>query len=243
MADDDEPATDKDLKPRPDPTVLTAMAVKDATDQMRRDMKALDDRVKSDALARSALADSRIDSLQSLIEARLKAIEQAAVVFEATLARVPSVTDVAVSHLRELNDSKFTAIYDQLDQRDKRYSLVSSDAKAAVADALAAQQKSVADAFDAQQKSVDKQDIATQKAIDQQSVLLTSTASGQSTQINDLKERMTRAETANANAISAQSTKTTSVGQLISWGLLGVAALALILPFILSHAGTATGAK
>jgi len=220
MADDDDLSPSilqRTVKPDPDPTRATQDAITDAKEQLRREAAAM----------------------LALINARLTGIESAATKFEENLNRIPTSVQTAVANLKELHEAKLQAVHDQFDQTDKRYALVSADAKAAVADALSAQQKSTSDAFDAQQKSVDKQDIATQKAIDALGVLLTNTANGQAIQINDLKERMTRSETANANAISAQSTKTTSVGQLISWGLLGIAALALILPFILSHTTSA----
>ena len=219
MADDTSAANPRELKPFPDPTGATHDAIDDAKEQLRRE-------------AAAQLA---------LINARLDAIEKAAETFADNLNRVPTSVESAVSNLKELHEAKLQAVHDKFDEIDKRYALVSADAKAAVADALAAQQKSTSDAFDAQQKSVDKQDIATQKAIDALGVLLTNTANGQSVQINDLKERMTRAETASSTALVAQSTKTTSVSQLISWGLLAVAAIALVLPIIERFSSAASG--
>jgi len=213
--------------PNPDPSSLTA-------DKIHHDISALE-----------SILQSRIDGIQSTIEARLAAMDKASELFDANLNRIPTSVDRQVSQLRELHDArfkaveqimagvaslrdeKFASIQQQLDERDVRYSLVSSDAKTAVADALAAQSK-----------AVEKQDASTQSAINKQSELFTGLTNSQTQQINDLKDRMTRAETATANSIAAQSTKSTNVGQLISWGLLAIAALAFILP-LLEHFSTA----
>jgi DNA-binding ferritin-like protein len=224
--------------PNPDPSSLTA-------EKIHHDISALE-----------ATMLARMEGLNNAIEARFKAIDRATELFDANLNRIPTSVDRQVLQLRELHDAKFKAIdglmaaaslldnekfssiQQQINERDVRYSLVSSDAKSAVADALAAQQKTTADAFAAQQKSTEKQDAGTQKAIDQQSVLFTGLTNAQSLQIADLKERMTRAETATANGMTAQSTRSASVGQLISWGLLAIAALAFILPLLERFTGT-----
>ena len=203
----------RELKPFPDPTGATHAAIDDAKEQLRRE-------------AAAQLA---------LINARLTGIETAATKFEANLQRVPTDVQKEVENLKELHGEKFESIKVQLDLAAKLNALVSSDAKDAVADALAAQQKSVADAFAAQEKSVDKQDATNKDAISALQVIFDNSVSAQATQFNDLKERMTRFE-------SAQATKTTSVSQLISWGLLAVAVLAFVVP-IISRIGSAAVGK
>jgi hypothetical protein len=210
----------KQIVPNPDPSALTV------------------DKIAHDTTALASTMQSRIDGLEAKIETKIAAMDKAFDLFDGNLNRIPTSVDRQVLQLRELhdarflaleklmalddklNDEKFAGIKQQVTEHDVRYSLVSSDAKNAVADALSAQQKSVADAFAAQQKAVDKQDLATQ--------LLTNS---QTTQLNDLKDRMTRAETASANAIAAQSTKVTSISQIVSY-VIAVAAVAAI---VLDH--------
>ena len=219
MSEADQNVRPQQVIPNPDPSSATQSSITDVKDQLRREA----------------------ESMLALINARLTGIETAATKFEANLQRVPTDTQKEVGNLKELIGANLQALRDQFDQSDKRYTLVSSDSKQAVADALAAQQKSTSDAFDAQQKLVDKQDIFTKNAIDALGVLLSQTASSQGQQLNDLKDRVGRTETAVQGSITASAAKNTTAGQITAYIVAAVAVLSLVLTTlfsVLSHAST-----
>ena len=220
MADDEDlPPTLRSVKPDPDPTVATHAALDDAKEQLRREASAM----------------------LALINARLTGIENAATKFEDNLNRIPTSVQTAVTTLKELHEFRFQAVEDKFSETDKRYTLVSEDAKQAVADALAAQQKSTSDAFDAQQKLVDKQDLFTKTTTDALGVLLSQTALSQGQQLNDLKDRVGRTEASVQGSLTASAAKNTTTGQITAYIVAAVAVLSLVLTTVfsvLSHAST-----
>jgi len=185
-ANNDQPLNQgKDRRPIPDPTLLT-------TQQLMRELA----------------------SLKELIFTRIAGMDEATKLLQAQADRVPSDTDKAIQHLRELTETRFDAIelrfearnteklYDekfhsietQFKERDTRTEQTSKDSKVAVDAALQAAKEAVGEQNKSSALAIAKSEASTAKQIDQLQTLITTTSNNSDEKIADLKERLTRIE-------------------------------------------------
>ena len=114
MADDEEHQHVGDLIPRPDPSLITARAIRTGLD----DTKEL---LRAELHARGALTDAKIE-----------AIDRATVLLQTIADRLPVMVDDKLSTLRALHTEKFDSIKTQFLERDTRTEQTSRDSKVAV---------------------------------------------------------------------------------------------------------------
>jgi hypothetical protein len=171
----------RDLVPRPDPTLLTNAAIEQVTVQYRRELdqlrEVIDVRLKSMDQARqqylvlldekNQLLDTRVHDLQALIEARLEGNDRAVVETKDVAARVRGEIEEQIGHLREIVTSRDDAAVELLEVKitnlntllDERYATQTKAldaafvaAEKAVATALASAEKAVSVAERANEK-------------------------------------------------------------------------------------------
>lgn len=98
----------RDLVPRPDPTLLTNEAIERVTLQYRRELVQLQALLEA-RIATMDQSGSRAQ-LRELLEARLNAMDKATELLAATVDRFPTLTDRAVGALRELLEARIDAM-------------------------------------------------------------------------------------------------------------------------------------
>jgi hypothetical protein len=133
-----------DIRPRPDPTVLTTDAVNQAV-RIGRDYT---------------------DGAIAVLIERLDGIDRATELLNDTVTRVPTETQKEVAHLNGLMAEKFSSVQTQFAERDTRSERESRDNKIAVDAAFAAQKESAAKTDEANAKAIEKSEKATEKIID-----------------------------------------------------------------------------
>jgi hypothetical protein len=163
--DQDNGETGATWKPRPDPTLLT-------TQQLLRELA----------------------GLKEIVFTRLDAMDKAVELFDMNLTRVPTETDKAIEHLKELHEEKFTSVQTQFKERDVRVEQTARDTKVAVDAALQAAEKAVGKQNESFALSIEKSENATIKQIDQQGQLIATTTKALDDKITDVKDRLTRLE-------------------------------------------------
>jgi hypothetical protein len=210
--------------PVPDPTTLTAAAVAQATDQLRRELQAT-----------AEVASAQADGVRRVFEARLDAMDTAIKLVHETAESLPVRMDEKVKHLEEVANVKFGAIQTQFAERDVRTDSATTAAKTAVDAALQAQKESAGKQADAFSEATRKSEDQFTKQIDQQGELLRTATKGLEDKINDLKDRFNRGEgmgLGQAGARTASQTQANwSIGALIAGfsALISLAALVVVL--------------
>jgi hypothetical protein len=132
-----------------------------------------------------------IASLQSVLETRLLAVADKMNSMEGVLT---SKLDERINHLQGLHEEKFQSIQVQFQERDVRTEQTSRDSKVAVDAALQAAKEAVGEQNKSSSLAISKSEAATNKQIDQLGLMITTTTAGLNDKIEDLKERMGRAE-------------------------------------------------
>lgn len=127
-------------------------------------------------------------SLQSLIVARLDAMDKATELLNQNVTRVPTDTDKQISHLKELHDEKFLSVQRQFQERDVRTEQIAAASTTAISAALQAAKEAVAEQNRASALSIAKSETATTKQIDQQGAQIQT----QTSSLNDKIESETR---------------------------------------------------
>lgn len=153
---------------RPDPTVMTTEAIDAAREAERIFFLA-----KLDA-----------------VYVRLDGMDKATAVLHETVTRVPTETQLAMGHLRELHDEKFHSVELQFRERDTRSERESRDNKTTVDTAFAAQKEAAAKQDEANSKRIDKSESSTNEKIDKLTELFRTEISGLSGRYDDMKERL-----------------------------------------------------
>lgn len=203
-----------DIRPRPDPTLLT-------TQQLIREIGAL----------RETL-ETRMDAINTKIETRLDGMDKAIELLQSTHDKLPAKIDEKVRHLESLHDERFIGVQRQLEgvqrqfeERDVRSEQTSQAAKEAVATAFQASKEAVAAALQAAKEAVaaqneafsqatSKAEGATAKLLDQLSSQILLSTGGLNDKIDDVKSRLTTIEGKGS-------------GYSASWGV-GLAAIGLV---------------
>lgn len=202
--------------PVPDPTALTATAVSQAKDDLRRELSAdrellaerilrtetilrdLDVRLKGD------ITDN-VNSLEALLVQRIAGLEQIMHMLDGVLKNGPVERDAlrerlqtdiatAVQNLEHLHDEKFAAIQQQFFERDTRSDQEKKASKEALDAALLAQKESVAQQNDANTTAATKSETSFTKQIDQIGTLIATLEKSLTDRITELKERIDRGE-------------------------------------------------
>ena len=208
----------RELRPVPDPTILT-------TQQLLRE----------------------IASAREVIEARLDGMDKAIELLQASSDRYPDFVHQAVGRLQELHEEKFRSIEVQFKERDTRTEQTSRDSKVAVDAALSAQVKSVDAQNISNSLAISKSEAGFTKQIDQIGALIGATGKATDDKIDDIKTRLNSIEI-RANAFESRSTGKvegiSSVGVIVMGVVAAVATMVSIatLAFnLVGHAGaTAT---
>jgi len=180
-----------DVRPVPDPTVLTTAALMQA-----------------------------ISSLKEVIYTRLEGMDRAIVLFDGTVMRMTVETDKKLTHLRELVFERIegdrNGINQRFVERDVRVEQTARDTKVAVDAALAAQKEMGNKQTDSFAQSIAKSEAATSKQIDQLGQLLSTTNTATDGKIADIKERLTRIEGEGKGVRQAEVQQQTSNMSVVS---------------------------
>lgn len=215
MADGDGQQT-RDVRPTPDPTVLT-----------------------TEALARGLTSErDYVDGRIAVLEERLRAIDVATRLLNETVNRVPTDVQREVTHLTSLFEEKFVSTKTQFSERDARGERESRDNKLAVDAAFAAQEKQAAAAAKANAEALGKSETAMDERVKTLSELFQTSVRGISDKIDDLKERLGRVEervgrieSAKQGAAETRTETRLNLGQIILAASVIIAAIGLILAF------------
>jgi len=187
-------STGGDVRPIPDPTLLTTTLVEASKDELRREMQ----------------------FRQDVLEARLDAYDKAIVLLQDRHDRIPAHVEEQIGHIHEVVNRRFDVAWEkfrtidlQFAERDVRAEQGSGAAKEAVTIALQSGKEAVAAALQAAKEAVQAQNTAsasailksetsTDKRIDEVLRLLNSTTSALETRITIITEQskntMTRQE-------------------------------------------------
>lgn len=128
-----------DIRPVPDPTILT-------TEQLRRELA----------------------SLREILQARLDGMDRATALLSETVNRTPTVIQTEISHLRELMEEKFGSIAQQFRERDVRTEQAAKAGKEALDAALLAAKELVTQQNEANRGEAAKTEQNFTKQIDAQ---------------------------------------------------------------------------
>src|SRR6185437_2212374 len=164
-------------RPIPDPTILTTQQLQQA-----------------------------IAALKELFSTRLDGIDKATELLHEDVTRVPTETDKAIAHLKELHQEKFESIVKQFSERDARMDREAASNKTSLDAALQAAEKAVNKQNETFALSIAKSEAATNKQIDQQAALIHTSNGALESKISDLKDRVTIIEGKTSGQQSAQTT-------------------------------------
>jgi prefoldin subunit 5 len=134
---------DGDVRPVPDPTVLTTDAVNRAT----------------------AVSREYTDGMMAVVAERLRGIDTATRLLNETVNRYRR-TERAVGNLSSLMDERFQSVQTQFQERDTRQGRESRDNKIAVDAAFAAQKEIAAKQDESNARALEKSEKSTEKIID-----------------------------------------------------------------------------
>jgi chromosome segregation ATPase len=195
-------------RPIPDPTILT-------TEQLLRAIKGERDFV-----------EGQLDVLRE----RLAGVDRATELRLTDIVKIPDQIDEKVSNLAAVTEERFQSIAKQFAERDTRSERESRDNKVAVDAAFAAQKESAAKQDESNQKAIDKSEVATAEKINKLAELFTTTTDALGDKIDDLKERVGKAEGSKAGATESRTGLYAAIGTITGVLVLGM----IILGFIVS---------
>lgn len=202
-------------KPNPDPTIATNEAVTRA--------------VKSER--------DYVDGQIAVLVQRLNAIDKATIVFSESLNRVPTDTQKEVSHLKELTFEKFDSVSTQFSERDTRSERESKDNKVAVDAAFAAQKEAASEQNKSNTLAIDKSEKATAETLNKQADLFKSTTDAIVSQVNDVKERVSKIENVKQGSIENRTEtrdNRAAIYAAVGFGVMIVLALITVLGFAIA---------
>lgn len=199
------------IMPVPDPSTLTTAALRREVDVLQREL----------------------GNVQKLLEGRLDAIDRATVLRMERVEGIPSDTREKVSHLREVQDERFTSIAQQFSERDIRTSQASDASAQALAAALQAAKELVGAQGEASAAAAVKSETSFTKQIDQIGTIIQTLEKALDARITELKERIDRGEGNQTGVHDQRLESRANTGQFVA--AMGVAAVvaSLVLTFIL----------
>jgi len=152
---------DHDVRPVPDPTILT-------TEQLRRELA----------------------GLREILEARMSGGDRTVNMLKEAIDKMPLQIESSVSHLRILHEEKFHSIATQFAERDTRTEQTAKDSKVAVDAALQAAKEAVGEQNKSSALAIAKSEGATTKQIDLLGESIGALQKNQDDKIGDLKDRI-----------------------------------------------------
>lgn len=161
--------------------------------------------------------------LRAEIITRLDGMDKALILLQTKADKVPSETDIAISHLQSLHEERFRGVDNRFLEFDKRADQRASDAKTAVDAAFAAADKATVAQNKSSADAIAKSEGVTIKSLDQQAALQKQTGESLAGQIADMKDRLTKMEGHSKGA-----------GDTVAWilaaigGFVGIASLAAL---------------
>lgn len=153
-------------------------------------------------------ADGQIETLRE----RLRGMDRASELLSETVNRTPTDIQIASDHLTSIADERFLSVHNQFDTLaevtgEKFTSVVQqlgmmesqrveqkADTQKAVDAALAAQKEAVKEQTAASERAIAKSEASTAEQLKQLSTTFSTSISGLTTNLNDLKERVSRIE-------------------------------------------------
>jgi hypothetical protein len=192
-----------DVRPVPDPTVLT-------TQQLLRELNSLREILES----RLDGMDRAVDVLQSTVnrsptlseinvrqeekfnnfDQRFKDRDKAIDLLQVHIDGFNQYVEDSVGRLKDLHQEKFRSIETQFTERDTRTEQTSRDSKVAVDAALQAAKEAVGEQNKSSALAIAKSEAATTKQIDSINTLIQSGNQALNDKIDDMKERITAFE-------------------------------------------------
>jgi len=155
----------KDLRPVPDPTLLT-------TQQLLRENL----------------------WLREVLETRLNGMDKAIELLQSGADKFPARIDEKIASLQQVHEEKFNSIQLQFKERDVRTEQTAKDSKVAIDAALQATKESSVEQNKSFALATAKSEAGFSKQIDQLGVLIQTTTKAFDDKIDDIKERLTRSE-------------------------------------------------
>lgn len=205
----------QDVRPIPDPTLLT-------TEQLRRETGTLRDALMTEIIGGRTALRAEIQGDKRVFETRLAGMDEAIKLLQALRDKMPMEIDAKLLSLQALiqkefaiHDERFASVALQFKERDTRSERESRDNKVAVDAAFAAQKEAAAKQDEANSKAIDKSEKATTETINKLTELNRTEIKGLSGTMDDLKDRVTRAET-NATAAATAAAKAEAVAAAAS---------------------------
>jgi hypothetical protein len=209
----------EDLRPSPDPTILT-------TQQLNREMALLRELVD----VKFAEANQQSIMRHEMLKVRLDGMDKAIGLVQSEADRLPSHVDEKIAALKEIHEEKFASIQTQFFERDVRTEHTSKDSKIAVDAALQAAKEAVAAQNSSNSIAIAKSETGTTKQIDQMGLLIQTGNKAADDKITDLKERITRLEGRDEGG-------TKIVAQQQSSGQLSIALIGVVFAIIFGLTG------
>lgn len=154
--------------------------------------------------------------LRGLLEARFDGMDRAIRLHAEIIDRVPAERDMAINHLAELHDEKFTSIALQFAERDVRSEQATEGAKQALDAALLAQKELVAQQNEANSAAAAKAEASFTKQIDQIGTIIQTLEKALDARITELKERIDRGEGSTSGAAGSRSERRLDTGQVLT---------------------------
>ena len=189
-----------DLRPIPDPTVLTTAA-------LTREVASLKE-----------LMFTRLDAMD-------KAVDLLGEIPTDTDKQIGHLKELFTSKL-DVVDERFDSVQTQFIERDTRAEQTSRDSKVAVDAALQAAKEAVAEQNKSSALAIAKSETATTKQIDQLGVQISTATNQLKENIDDVKDRLTRIEGEGRGSEAAKTIQQTSNTSLV--GVIGLILGALI---------------
>lgn len=200
------PNHQQETKPNPDPTIATNEAVERA---MKSERDYVDGQVK--------VIVGRLDGMDTATNLRLGQFEN-----------LPDLMDEKVLHLKELTEERFKSIDKQFTERDDRTKSEGVANETKVNAAFAAQEKLAVQQNLSNQESINKSENNTNELIKQNAETAKISIQAQADQIADLKERLTKIESAKAGSQDSNATWKWAIGFGITLILFGVTIVGFI---------------
>ena len=206
-----------DVRPIPDPTILTSTLVEASKQELRREITFVHDAL-----------EGQISGAREVVQARLDASDKAIILLQTTLDRIPAQIMDQVKNLRQLVDQRFETqeerfrgVQVQFTERDVRSEQSSNATKIAIEAALQAQKEMVAAQNTNIAQALARIEATSQKQIEQVVTLSQTTAAAIDGKINDIKDRLALIEGRSAGVGSSWGVIAAVIGFLI--GICGLA--------------------
>jgi hypothetical protein len=199
----------RDMRPVPDPTVLT-------TQQLQREI----------AMSRE-FVEARISGFKEVLETRLDGMDKAIRLLESQTDEFPLNVDKTVVQLKGLVDEKFQSVEKQFVERDTRTEATQRDNKVAIDAALKAAGDIVAQWNLSNTKAIDKSELSFTKQIDQIGILISTLGKNLDEKINLATLRIAAIESIKKGGSDTLVVLFAGLGALVGIAGVGVAIAAI----------------